>query len=82
MNISELPEQYKIYTVVLYDKRTFRLTGLELASALESTAPFIQLNNGEGFSKANLASWIVDMDETRANVQNHLEEIRNAIVKA
>ena len=67
--------------MTLYDKRTFRLTGLELASALESTATFIQLSNGEGFSKANLASWIVDMDETRANVQNHLEEIRNAIVK-
>jgi hypothetical protein len=79
MTISEAPEQYKVYNLMLSNGKTIQLTGTEKQNVFDSTSNMIQLKNGGGFNKAFIVSWEVDIEETKKNVQEHLEEIKNAL---
>jgi len=79
MKISEVPEQYKVYNLILSIGKTLQLTGTEKQNVFNSTSNMIQLKNGGGFNKAFIVYWEVDIEETKKNVQEHLEEIKNAL---
>ncbi|MFA6016565.1 MAG: hypothetical protein WC744_00565 [Patescibacteria group bacterium] len=79
MTISEVPEQYKVYNLMLSNGKTRQLTGTEKQNVFNSTSNMIQLKNGGGFNKAFIVSWEVDIEETKKNVQEHLEEIKNTL---
>ena len=79
MTISEAPEQYKVYNLMLSNGKTIQLTGTEKQNVFNSTSNMIQLKNGGGFNKAFIVSWEVDIEETKKNVQEHLEEIKNTL---
>lgn len=79
MTISEVPEQYKVFNLKLSNGNTIRLTGTEKQNVFNSTSNLVQLGNGGGFNKAFIVSWEVDIEETRKNVQEHLDEIKNTL---
>jgi|GEM_PF-3376487 len=79
MKITEVPEQYKVYNLKLSDGKIIQLTGTEKQNVFNSTSNMVQLKNGGGFNKAFIVSWEVDIEETRKNVQEHSEEIKNAL---
>lgn len=71
MNIYELPEKYKKYTLTLSDKTEYSISGEEKLGIMRSRSQLIELRSGEVINKAFMSSISLDRDETK-NVVNKL----------
>jgi len=78
MRLSECPEKYKIYIVKVSNGDKFKLTGEQKEKLFAQTNNLVELE-GKGFNKSHIVSWCIDIESTRENVQNHAEEIKNAL---
>ncbi len=76
MKISELPEAYKIYTLVMSNKSEYKITGTQKSVIMNADTQWIDLPNGTSINKAFCVEISLDGDGTRDNVQEHLEELR------
>lgn len=68
MNIYELPERYKKYTLTLSDKTEYTISGEEKLGIMRSRSQLIELRSGEVINKAFMSSISLDRDETKSVV--------------
>lgn len=76
MKISELPEAYKIYTLVMSNKSEYRISGAQKEVIMNADTQWIDLPNGTSINKAFMVEISLDVDGTRDNAQHFIEELR------
>lgn len=75
MKLKDVPNEYKVYTVIMSNKDTYILTHLNLMAMIESEQTFIQMPNEEGFNKNFVVNWKINIEETKNNVLEHKDEL-------
>lgn len=71
--IWDIPENIKIYQVILSDGLTFYINGIEKKLILSTQSQFIETKNGEVFNKSFIKAIILDKDKTKENaIKNNL----------
>ena len=79
MTINDVPEKYKIYTIFMSNKDTYKMSGEELSAMDNSPSPIIKFKNGEGFNRTFIVNWKIDIEATKENVRENQEEIEEHI---
>jgi len=65
MKVSELPELYKQYILVLSDGTEFQINGVQKEAIINSTHNFATLPNGSVINKAFIMQIKFNIEETR-----------------
>ena len=81
MKISEVPEEYKIYTIHMSDKYEVDIKGSTKENIEKVPNGYIRLENGDILNKAFIIRITLNLEETKDNVLSHADEIKNAITK-
>jgi len=79
MKLNEVPEQYKIYTVIMTSKSEYEINGIQKQNIIEATTAWVDLPNGTSINKVYAVEIKLNKERTRENVMNHAEEIKNAL---
>lgn len=66
MNIYDLPERYKKYTLTLSDKTEYTISGEEKLGIMRSRSQLIELRTGEVINKAFMSSISLNREETKS----------------
>ena len=81
MKLKELPDLYKIYVFKLSNGEQYIVNGIVKKNILASKSNFIELENGNGFNKAFIVSWKVDIGETRDTVEKNKKAVKSLEAK-
>ncbi len=79
MKLSECPELYKIYKVVMSNDSSYKITGNVKKAIMEAKSSWVELPDGNLINKNFVVEFKLDMEDTRDNVRAHAEEIKNAL---
>lgn len=80
MNINEVPEQYKVYTVIMSNRSEYEITGVQKESIVNAPTQWVDLPNGTSINKSFAIEFKLNIDATRENVRAHTNEIKNGII--
>ncbi len=75
MKLSELPEDFKKYTLILSNKSEYQVTGKQKEIITKNNSGFVELPNGSIINKAFIIEFKLDIDETRNFVTNNKDKI-------
>ena len=71
MKITEVPEEYKIYTVRMSDRFETNITGEQKIKLVKTKENFIELPNGTILNKSFITNIVLNIEETRENIQKN-----------
>jgi hypothetical protein len=71
MKISEFPEDFKLYILVLSNKSEYKVTGKQKEAIINSNSNFAQLPNGSVINKAFIIEFKLDFEETKAFIEKN-----------
>lgn len=75
MKITDLPEKYKMYTLVMSNKSEYEITGTQKENIMKSDTKWIELPNGEVINKFFCMEIRLNNDRTRDYVAEHHDEL-------
>lgn len=71
MKITEVPEEYKVYTLRMSNKDEFEITGTQKVALMRSKDQFVELANGNIINKSFILDVVLNNEATRNNVQKN-----------
>jgi len=75
MKLSEVPHEYKIYSLKLSNKDEFIVDGVLLDKIIATENNFLCLPDGQGFNKAFMVNWKLNIEKTKENVNKFRDEL-------
>jgi len=64
--VSDLPERYQLYNLVLMNKGKYLINGIQKANIMVSPKNFVELDRGVIINKAAIAEIYLNIEETKA----------------
>lgn len=80
MKLSEVPEQYRIYIVCMSNGSRHQVNGTTKKAIMDVKTSWVELPNGNLLNKNFIVEFKLNIEATKENVQEHAEEIKNAII--
>jgi len=77
MKLSEIPENYKIYTVKMTNKSEYKMTGDQKMTVLNSNTQFVELKDGTCINKSYIIEFKLDIDKTYECANYHIKDIQH-----
>ena len=63
--VSDIPEEYKIYTIFLSNKHEYRIGGITKKNIMSSNSQFVELDNGEIINKSFIVNILFEKQATK-----------------
>jgi hypothetical protein len=76
MKLSEVPEQYKIYTLVMSSKTEYEVNGVQKLNIINAPTNWVELPNGSTINKAFGIEFRLDYEKTKENIRENIESIK------
>jgi hypothetical protein len=75
MKITEVPEEYKIYKIIMSSRGEYYITGAQKSAILGGFGTFYEVNHSDTINKAHIVEFRMDIERTRENVQKNKDKI-------
>jgi len=76
MKISELPEKYKIYILIMSSKSEYEVNGEQKLNIVNAPTNWVELPNGSMINKSFGIEFKLDYEKTKENVQENIESVK------
>lgn len=75
MKLSDTPEAFKIYELVLNNGSKYSVNGITKKNILKSSSNYCELENGSTINKAYIVEFKLNIDETKSMVQKNKKQL-------
>lgn len=76
MKISELPEDFKRYILVVSSGSRYPVTGFQKTTIIDSRNTFVELPDGSTINKAFIVEFKIDIEATKDFVEKNKDKIK------
>lgn len=75
MKIKDLPEQYRMYKLVMSNKSEYFVTGTQMKAIMESETSWVRLSDGSTINKSFGIEFKLDYERTTEYAYEHRKKI-------
>ena len=79
MKLSDVPELYKIYELVMTSGSKYKVNGVQRQAIINAQTQWADLPDGSSVNRSYVIEFKLDKEETRHNVLLHKTEIETAL---